>query len=457
MRIEKIRFKNLNSLYGEWEIDLTDQSYVTEGLFAITGPTGAGKTTILDAICLALYARTPRLEAVNKSDNEIITRRTPDCKAEVIFRTQAGRYLAQWTQKRGYGKIDGKLQNASHTLAELGEGETQGRIIANAISRTPAVVGEITGLDYRQFTRSTLLAQGAFSAFLQATSSERAPILEQITGTGVYSQISIRAHKRWSAEKKNIEEMEKVLGVLKLLTPEEEEALKREAAALEARLTSLEAQIAEKGQHLAWRESLGTLEAEIASIGELRVALEREMAAFEPSREKLELALKVMVLAGDHSALTLKRQERTRAFNELARVRTEIPALAEAKDKAQAQFDGRVEFVNSAKAKLEEFGPVAAKVRKLDVLAQETEDRLAKAKSGQAKLKAETERLAKEAKNKGAKKASLEAEAAAVAQRLSDGAGDESLAERLPLLKAKADAGKKLSATITAKRAEAKT
>lgn len=76
MKILKIEFKNLNSLSGEWAIDLTHPAFVSDGIFAITGPTGAGKTTILDAICLALYGRTPRLDRVTKSGNEIMSRQT---------------------------------------------------------------------------------------------------------------------------------------------------------------------------------------------------------------------------------------------------------------------------------------------------------------------------------------------------------------------------------------------
>ncbi|NLO78505.1 MAG: AAA family ATPase [Methanomicrobiales archaeon] len=61
MRILKIRLKNLNSLAGSWEFDLTGDAYTADGIFAITGPTGGGKTTILDAMCLAMYACTPPL------------------------------------------------------------------------------------------------------------------------------------------------------------------------------------------------------------------------------------------------------------------------------------------------------------------------------------------------------------------------------------------------------------
>ena len=100
MRIEVIRLTNLNSLAGAWEIDLTDPVYGAEGIFAITGPTGAGKSTILDAAALALYGRTPRLDKVNKSENEIMTRGCGVASAEVIFSTGSGRYRAEWHQNR---------------------------------------------------------------------------------------------------------------------------------------------------------------------------------------------------------------------------------------------------------------------------------------------------------------------------------------------------------------------
>ena len=109
MKILELRFKNLNSLYGEWFIDFSDPEYTSNGIFAITGPTGAGKSTILDAICLALYGATPRLGRITKSSNEIMSRGTGECYAEVLFESQAGRFRCYWGQHRARKKADGNL------------------------------------------------------------------------------------------------------------------------------------------------------------------------------------------------------------------------------------------------------------------------------------------------------------------------------------------------------------
>ena len=92
MKILQVRFKNLKSLAGKWEVDLTHPDFSSDGIFTITGPTEAGKTTILDAVCLALHRRRPRLPKVIKSGNEILSHRTRECCAEVTFETQAVQY-----------------------------------------------------------------------------------------------------------------------------------------------------------------------------------------------------------------------------------------------------------------------------------------------------------------------------------------------------------------------------
>ncbi|MEN6326916.1 MAG: AAA family ATPase, partial [Syntrophomonas sp.] len=185
MRILSVRFKNLNSLVGKWSIDFTHPAYTSDGIFAITGPTVSGKTTILDAICLALYGRTPRLRWVTKSTNELMSRLTGDCLSEVCFETQAGRFRCQWSQHRARNKANGELQTPRHELCHADSGE----IIESRLREVVGKIETLTGMDYERFTRSMLLAQGGFAAFLQAPSNERAPILEQITGTEIYSRI----------------------------------------------------------------------------------------------------------------------------------------------------------------------------------------------------------------------------------------------------------------------------
>src|SRR5512137_678385 len=197
MKILQIRFKNLNSLVGEWQIDLMHPAFASDGIFAITGPTGAGKTTILDAICLALYGRTPRLNKVTKSGNEIMSRQTGECFAEVTFETQKGRFRCHWSQHRARKQPDGDLQQARH---EIVDAET-GAVLESKITQVGELVEKVTGMDFERFTRSMLLAQGGFTAFLQASPDARAPILEQITGTEVYSQISIKVHERRGVER----------------------------------------------------------------------------------------------------------------------------------------------------------------------------------------------------------------------------------------------------------------
>lgn len=221
MKILRIRFQNLNSLYGIWDIRLTNPAYAENNIFAITGPTGAGKSTLLDAICLALYGATPRLGKITKASNELMSRHSGICFAEVEFSTTKGAFRCHWSQHRSRNKPKGELQQPKHEIANA----FNGNILETSIRNVAGKVEEVTGMDFERFTRSTLLAQGDFAVFLQASANERAPILEQITGTEIYSQISMKVHDFHVVEQQKLQDLEQSLTHINLLTPEAEEEL----------------------------------------------------------------------------------------------------------------------------------------------------------------------------------------------------------------------------------------
>lgn len=226
MKILQLRFKNLNSLYGEWLIDFTDPAYLSSGIFAITGPTGSGKSTVLDAISLALFGQTPRLKKVVKSTNEIMSRKTAECFAEVVFESQKGRFRCHWSQTRAKKSPTGNLQEPAHEIAN----EATGEIIENKKSLVGGVIEEMTGMDFTQFTRSILLAQGSFAAFLQTSSSDRAQILEQITGTDAYSRISTKVFERQRDENARLDNLNAEISGIKVLLPDEENQVNADLA-----------------------------------------------------------------------------------------------------------------------------------------------------------------------------------------------------------------------------------
>ncbi|MDF5938610.1 AAA family ATPase [Pseudomonas aeruginosa] len=223
MKILAIRLKNLASLAGEQEIDFTREPLSSAGLFAITGPTGAGKSTVLDALCLALFGSTPRLESTSASskvpdgrnelssndERNLLRRGCASGYAEVDFVGIDGhRYRARWETRRSRDKADGALQKSQQSLQDL---ETQQMLAANKKSEFREQLEQKLGLNFAQFTRAVLLAQSEFSAFLKASDNDRGALLEKLTDTGLYSQLSKAAYQRASQADEQRKQLEQRL------------------------------------------------------------------------------------------------------------------------------------------------------------------------------------------------------------------------------------------------------
>ena len=380
MRILQVRFKNLNSLVGEWEIDLTHPAFASDGIFAITGPTGAGKTTILDAICLALYGRTPRLNKVTKSGNEIMSRQTGDCFAKVTFETQAGRYRCHWSQHRARKKPDGELQAPKHEIADADSGE----IFEVKIRGVADQIEAATGMDFDRFTRSMLLAQGGFAAFLQAAPDERAPILEQITGTEIYSQISIRVHERRSDERKKLDALQAELAGMQLLTPEDEQQLNLGLKQKTQQEVAFHEQITVKNQAITWIEGIARLKEELRQLDRQKENFLIRMNVFAPEQEKLGLANQALELAGDYSILTSIRREQGTERRVLGESQKAVPAREDAARQAKEAMQVASGRLEARRMEQQKAAPVILQVRELDLRIKEKDAPIEAAKAAMA-------------------------------------------------------------------------
>ncbi|WP_321480816.1 AAA family ATPase [uncultured Bacteroides sp.] len=233
MKILSIRLKNLASIEGLFEVDFTLEPLLSAGIFAISGPTGAGKSTILDALCLALYDNAPRFAAssenvrlqdvgenqINQSDvRNILRRGAGDGFAEVDFVAATGRrYRSCWSVRRARNKPTGSLQPQVIQVIDLDTQEELQGTKTDLLVRLVALVG----LTYDQFTRTVLLAQNDFATFLKSKESAKAELLEKLTGTEIYSQISreIYAHSKGAEE--SFRKVKESVGLIEILPQEE--------------------------------------------------------------------------------------------------------------------------------------------------------------------------------------------------------------------------------------------
>jgi exonuclease SbcC len=230
MKILNLRFENINSLAGKWEIDFTDPSF-NGGIFILCGATGAGKTSILDALCLALYGRTSRQNSFNKEQNEVMTKGTSSCFAQVEFEANNRRYRSFWEHKKQ--KTGGFQNTCKRRFYQIDGSEN---LLGETITEVNNQVITVLGMDFHQFTSAVLLPQGKFDAFLNADKKQRAEILEKISRTQVYSKIGAAVHSRMSTEESELKILGAKIGEIDVFSGQQEEELAQNITELTSRL-----------------------------------------------------------------------------------------------------------------------------------------------------------------------------------------------------------------------------
>ena len=299
MRIQKLTIHNIASIIDA-VIDFEAHPLADSEVFLITGKTGAGKSTILDAICLALYADTPRLKETKmegdtqdgdhsvKTDDprQLMRKNTGEAFVSLTFTGSNGiHYLATWSIARAYKKPQGKLQAKEWEWKNLDNPQLP------PLRKDADIREEIKtaiGLDFDQFCRTTLLAQGEFTRFLNSKDEEKAKILEKITGVDIYSKIGAKVFERTSEKKQAWENAQHLVKETPSLSEEEIVGKENEIKALEQQQAALKKQFDEDKAKLKWIETDAQNSKEAASTAKAydEMCNERNSEAFK-SKETL--------------------------------------------------------------------------------------------------------------------------------------------------------------------------
>lgn len=236
MKLKKLTIENIASIERA-EIDFDASPLADEHLFLISGETGAGKSTIIDCICLALYGTTPRLNSATRGEYEadsnqeviktyepkqLLRRGTVSADICLTFDDNNGvPYIATWHVRRAHRKIENNILKPVRTL-RTDDGASVAVYLENTTEIT-AYVTKLTGLDMSQFFRTVVLAQGKFAEFLNSNENEKAALLEKMTGTEIYAQVG---KKIFEVRRDKENERNNLMAQLQSITllPDEEKA-----------------------------------------------------------------------------------------------------------------------------------------------------------------------------------------------------------------------------------------
>lgn len=389
MKILAIRIKNLASLEGISEIDFTKDPLCSAGIFAITGATGSGKSTILDAICLALYGKTPRYihaketgidikdtpsSKISQSDVKGILRDgTSDGFAEVDFMGIDGVvYKASWQVKRAYNKIDGALQAETISLVNL----NTNLLISGKKTEALQHIERLVGLSFDQFTRSVLLAQGDFTAFLRANKDDKASLLEKLTGNFIYSEISKLIFEKCKKAEQELREVTVQKEGIVMLSDEEVAEIEYQQQELTDSIKLLEEFSKELIEEQNWHERLTELSTAVTnaelnynsalndkSASETRAKFLKQVKDVQPTRTLVE--------SRNQNLIELKEVN-----NELTAICQNVEQLNNHSTIFKKKLQEAEYTLNAAKKIRADAIPLIEKAKKLDVVIDEKNDQL---------------------------------------------------------------------------------
>jgi exonuclease SbcC len=345
------------------EIDFEDAE-----LFALVGPTGSGKSTVIDAICFALYGSIPRYDD-RRIVASIITMGTLEARVSLTFEVEGRRYVATRVVRRQKTGSGGSVREARLEAVD-------GDVVAGSVREMDAAVVELLGLTFEQFTRAVVLPQNEFARLLHDKPSERQGLLVQLLGFGVYQKMMRAANVRAAEQEGGLKLAEQRIEALADCTPEQlavwdewlalYTGLRKEVRAARTALTKLGAEV-EQAEAAAKRER-----DVVARLGQVKMpaAVTKLTGERERAASALEAASRAVVEAGSRITDAEQAQgalgkrdpliEARGIHGELAQVRSELEqarlraaraaADVEPAAAAAAELDAQVEQLLSEHA-----------------------------------------------------------------------------------------------------------
>ncbi|MCV9926249.1 AAA family ATPase [Flavobacterium sp. LS1R49] len=387
MKILAIRIKNLASLEGETKINFMTEPLCSAGIFAITGATGAGKSTILDALCLALYGKTPRYVQAKEMGIEIqdvqgstlsqgdvrgiLRDGTAEGFAEVDFVGIDGQlYRSTWSVRRARNKAEGSIQADSVTLKNI----TSHIDIPGKKAETYKEIERLVGLNFEQFTRSVLLAQGDFTAFMKANKDEKSSLLEKLTGTHVYSEISKKIFEKFKFEEQQLRDLNFRKEGIATLNEEELKTLLEEQGILKTQIKDLEKEIEKLTTEINWHEQLVKLQGSYFEANTaLQSSVEVKVNAYQ-RRQKLLVTEQAQQTRSWADAQKHAQQQHIEKETILDTLQVTIISFQEQKKKLEIQLLASETDLKEKNKALNDTLPLLEQARKLDTLLAERKD-----------------------------------------------------------------------------------
>lgn len=311
MKIKKLDIHNIASIVDA-TIDFMADPLASADLFLISGKTGAGKTTILDAICLALYNKAPRVSnasgGAQKIDKDMLVASDPrhfmrqntgEAYVKLSFIGNDGNeYLAEWSVRRGKkAKLETAISNQVWSIYDQNGNVCISVDNSRKHKEVEDFVKKIVGLDYEQFCRTTLLAQGEFTEFLKSDEKAKTEILEKISNTEKFRRIGKAIYNKTKAVREAFECEEKNHAQINQLPVEERVALEAEKTANEVSVKEKDAMAKNTQSKIDWLQNqtiyskalenakVGLVKAEGAVLSEEFIGKEKQVREWNATIE----------------------------------------------------------------------------------------------------------------------------------------------------------------------------